>query len=165
MTVHAIEVMLTRPVGAVELSAAQHESGMPLAPSGDLKRLVVLVSAKSEPAAIRKIWKRLTDALPIDVLCGLFPGPDGMYRMSIPMSPGAQRRLRHQAVAEGNTPERFLQDGVAQALARDRSTRRAWLECQLNTLFREFTPEEVTGAAAQRIGGSVRTETSTDQDI
>ncbi|NEC86411.1 hypothetical protein [Streptomyces sp. SID12501] len=163
MTVHAIEIMLTRAVGAVELNAAQHESGLPLAASGDLKRLVVLVSAKSEPAAVRKVWKRLADALPIDVLCSLFPGPDGMYRMSIPMSVDALRRLRHQAVTEGKTPEGCLRDAVAQALARDRSTRRARLECQLNTLFREFTPEEVTGAAAQRIRGSDRTETFTVQ--
>jgi hypothetical protein len=95
----------------------------------DLKRLVVLVSAKSEPAAIRKIWKRLTNALPIDVLCSLFPSPDGTYRMSLLMSVDALRRLRHQAVTEGKTSEGCLRDAVALALARDRSTHRARLKC------------------------------------
>ncbi|MGW0826707.1 hypothetical protein [Streptomyces sp. NPDC002845] len=40
---------------------------------------------------------------------------------------------------------------IAQALARDRSTRRARLACALSGLFREFTPEEITVEAAQRI--------------
>ncbi|MEU9154254.1 hypothetical protein AB0D59_27785 [Streptomyces sp. NPDC048417] len=34
---------------------------------------------------------------------------------------------------------------------RDRSTRRAQVECSLNELLRTFDPEEIAGAAARRI--------------
>lgn len=77
-------IVLTRAIGAVELKAAQQESSLPMASSSDGRRLAVLVSAKSEGKAMRRIWKRLDDALPVDVLCSLFPAPDGSYLMSIP---------------------------------------------------------------------------------
>ncbi|MFJ8550900.1 hypothetical protein [Streptomyces sp. NPDC093676] len=153
MTLHAIEINLTRAVAAVELKAAQQDSSLPMAAAEDRKRLVVLVSAKNERQGMRKIWKRLEDALPIDVLCSLFPGSDGKYLMSIPMSEEIEERILRCAAAERKAPEEFLQQAVAEALARDRSTRRAQLECSLNALLRTYSPEEITGAAAQRIGG------------
>jgi hypothetical protein len=152
VTVHAIEITLTRTIEATELKAAQQEGGLLMAAAGDRKRLVVLVTAKNERRAVRKIWKRLEDALPIDVLCSLFPGPDGKYLMSIPMSEEVQGRIQRLAVAEQKTPEEYLQRAIAQALARDRSTRRARLDCSLNELLHTYSPEEVTGAAARRIG-------------
>ncbi|MFJ5305200.1 hypothetical protein [Streptomyces sp. NPDC088350] len=151
MTLHAIEITLTRAVGTVELKAAQQGSRLLLAASEDRTRLVVLVSAKNEPRAMRKIWQRLEDALPIDVLCSVFPGPDGQYLMSIPMTEQTWERIRAQAAATGQTPEEHLREAIAQALARDRSARRARLDCSLNTLLRTFTPDEVTAAAARRI--------------
>jgi hypothetical protein len=93
----------------------------------------------------------LEDALPIDVLCSLFPGPDGKYRMSIPMSEQVQERIQRLASAEQKTPEEYVEQAIAQALARDRSTRRAQLECSLNDLLRTYSPDEITGAAARRI--------------
>jgi hypothetical protein len=151
VTLHAIEITLTRSVDTLELRAAQQESCLPLAAADDRRRLVVLVSAKNEGRAMRKIWKRLEDALPIDVLCSLFPGPDGKYLMSIPISDETHERIRAGASAEGKTPEEYLREAIAQALARERSTRRARLECSLNGLLRTYSPEEITGAAAQRI--------------
>jgi len=151
VTVHAIEITLTRTIDAAELKAAQQESDLPMAAAGDRKRLVVLVTAKNERRAVRKIWKRLEDALPIDVLCSLFPGRDGKYLISIPMSEEVQERIQRLAAAEQKTPEEYLQQVIAQALARDRSTRRAQLECSLNELLRTYSSEEVTGAVARRI--------------
>ncbi|CCK28835.1 hypothetical protein BN159_4456 [Streptomyces davaonensis JCM 4913] len=151
MTLHAVEITLTRSVDAVELRAAQEDSSLPMAAAGDRRRLVILVSAKNERQAMRKIWKRLEDALPIDVLCSLFPGADGKYLMSIPMSDATHERIRERAVAEGKTPEEYLQEAIAQALARDRSARQAQLACALNELLRTYSPEEITGAAARRI--------------
>lgn len=154
MSMHAIEIVLTRAVGAVELRAAQQRSSLAMAASDDGTRLVVLVSAKSVPRAVRKIWKRLGDALPVDVLCGLFPGSDGSYLMSIPMEPETADHLQHLAAEAGQTAEKYLRGAIAGALARDRSTRRARLSCALSRLFDDFTPEEVTRAAARRIGGA-----------
>ncbi|MGC5568277.1 hypothetical protein ACPYPG_36300 [Streptomyces sp. FR-108] len=153
MTVYAIEIILTRTIDAAELKAAQQERDLPMAAAGDQKRLVVLVAAKNERRAVRKIWKRLEDALPIDVLCTLFPGPDGKYLMSIPMSEEVQEQIQRLAAADQKTPEEYLQQAIERAPARDRSTRRAQLECSLSRLFRTYSPEEVTGAAARRIGG------------
>jgi hypothetical protein len=153
VTVRAIEIILTRSIAAVELRAAQQEGALLMAAADDRKRLVVLVSAKSEDSAIRKIWKRLEDVLPIDVLCSLFPGSDGRYLMSVPMSEEADERIRSCAAAERKTPEEYLQEAITQALARDRSTRRAQLECSLNELLQTYSPGEVTGAAARRIKG------------
>ncbi|MET8950509.1 hypothetical protein ACWEO4_04720 [Streptomyces sp. NPDC004393] len=45
-----------------------------------------------------------------------------------------------------------MQGAIAQALARDRSARRAQLERSLDELLRMHGPEEVAGAAARRIG-------------
>ncbi|MEU0677922.1 hypothetical protein ABZ330_34585 [Streptomyces sp. NPDC006172] len=154
MSIHAIEIILTRAVGAVELKAAQQRSGLAMGAFDDGSRLVVLVSAKTESRAVRKIWKRLGDALPVDVLCGFFPGPDGTYLMSIPMEPETAERLRGLAAEAGQTPEKYLRGAIAGALARDRSARRARLACALSRLFDDFTPEEVTRAAARRIGGA-----------
>ncbi|MEV7345094.1 hypothetical protein [Streptomyces sp. NPDC093544] len=148
---HAIEITLTRSIEAVELAAARQESVLPMAAADDRRRLVVLVTAKNERRAIRRIWKRLEDVLPIDVLCSVFPGPDGKYLMSIPMSDEVQERIRGCAAAERKTPEQYLQQAIAQALARDRSTRREQLECSLNELLRTYSPEEISGAAARRI--------------
>ncbi|WP_330303392.1 MULTISPECIES: hypothetical protein [unclassified Streptomyces] len=72
--------------------------------------------------------------------------------MSIPISEEVHERIRSCAAAEGKTPEEYLQEAIAQAPARDRSTRRAQLECALNELLRTASPEEITGAAAGRIG-------------
>ncbi|MFC5214172.1 hypothetical protein [Streptomyces coerulescens] len=49
------------------------------------------------------------------------------------------------------TPEEYLQEAIAQALARDRSARRAQLECSLNGLLLSYSLQEIVGAAAQRI--------------
>ncbi|MEU9333226.1 hypothetical protein AB0D49_08675 [Streptomyces sp. NPDC048290] len=151
MPLHAIEIVLSRAVDALELRAAQQQSRLPLAASDDGERLVVLVSAKDERRAVRKIWKRLGYALPVDVLCAVFPDHDGKYLMSIPMEPDTEQRLRGLAADAGQVPEEYLQTAIAQALARDRSARRTRLACALRELFREFTPEEVTAEAAQRI--------------
>lgn len=91
MTVHAIEITLTRTIEAAELKAAQQESALPMAAVGDRKRLVVLVTAKNERRAVKRIWKRLEDALHIDVLCSLFPGPDGKESSVPRRSPGRLR--------------------------------------------------------------------------
>ncbi|MDH6522203.1 hypothetical protein [Streptomyces sp. SAI-090] len=151
MTVHAIEITLTRAVGAIELTAAGAAGGLLLAPSADARRLPVLVTAKTVPRAVRKVWKRLGDALPIDVVCTLFPGPDGRYLMSIPVSDEAWEHIDDRAAAAGQSVEDHLHDAVVQALARDRSTHQAKLECSLNQLLRDFTSEEIAGAAARRI--------------
>ncbi|WP_225100321.1 hypothetical protein [Streptomyces sp. CoH27] len=151
MPIHAIEIILTRAVGAVELRAAQAAGGLRLAAAADGRRLAVLVSAKTVHRAVRKIWKRLDEALPIDVLCTLYPGADGRYLMSIPLSGDAWERLHSRAAAVGQDAEDLLRDAVLQALARDRCSRQAQLACRLNQLLGDFTHEEITSAAARRI--------------
>ncbi|MFI7410774.1 hypothetical protein ACIBU0_19140 [Streptomyces sp. NPDC049627] len=135
MSLHAIEIILTRTVRGVELKAARRISGMPMASSRDGKSIAVLVSARDEELAIRKVWKRLQDSLPIDVLCTLFPGPDGMLRMSIPFAPGVKRRIRAWAKASGKSTDEFLSQAIKDALARDRATEAASQACALNYML------------------------------
>ncbi|MFC8360079.1 hypothetical protein ACFUIY_09375 [Streptomyces griseorubiginosus] len=91
MPLRAIEIILTRTVHGVELKAARRIGGMPMASSHDGKSIAVLVSARDEELAVRKVWRRLQDSLPFDVLCAaLFPGPDGLLQMSIPFAPGVK---------------------------------------------------------------------------
>lgn len=155
MTMYAVEITLTRAVGTVELRAARQEGRLLLAASGDRKRLAVLVSAQNEPRAMKKIWRRLQHALPIDVLFSMFPGPDGRYLMSIPMADEVWERVHDQAAVAGKKPEDFLSEAITQALARERSDHLAQLTRSLAGLLRAFTPEEVTAAAARRIGPPV----------
>ncbi|MFF4804695.1 hypothetical protein ACFY1U_41025 [Streptomyces sp. NPDC001351] len=135
MSLHAIEIILTRTVSGVELKAARRISRMPMASSHDGKSIAVLVSAPDEKLAIRKVWRRLQESLPIDVLCTLFPGPDGLLQMSIPFAPGVKRRLHAWAKASGKSTEEFLSQAIKDALARDRSTETARQECALNFLL------------------------------
>ncbi|MFI6022359.1 hypothetical protein ACIBCP_32560 [Streptomyces sp. NPDC051287] len=135
MPLHAIEIILTRTVRGVELKAAQQVSGMRMAPSHDGKSIAVLVSARNEELAIKKVWRRLEDSLPVDVLCTVFPGPDGMLRMSIPFKPGVRRRIRSWAKAAGKSPEDFLSGAIREALARGRPTSGIGQECALNFLL------------------------------
>ncbi|WP_329316973.1 hypothetical protein [Streptomyces sp. NBC_01262] len=151
MALHAIEIILTRTVCSLELRAAERKSDMSLAPSGDSKNIAVLVSAKNENRAVQKIWKRLEDSLPIDVVCSLFPGPDGKRLMSIQMSCETAERLRIQAETAQQSPETYLGQAILEALARDRSQRKRRLDCRLNSLMRDFSAEEIAGAAARRI--------------
>jgi hypothetical protein len=135
MPIHVIEIILTRTVHGVELKAARRLSGMPMASSHDGKRIAVLVSARDEEHAIRKVWSRLRGSLPIDVLCTLFPGPDGRLRMSIPFAPDVKRRIRAWAKASGKSSEDFLSEAIKEALARNRSTEAASQDCVLNFLL------------------------------
>ena len=155
MPLHAIEIILTRTVSGVELQSAKRAGGMPMASSSDGKRIVVLVSAKSVNQAIKKVWRRLEEALPIDVLCTLLPGPDGMLRMSIPFTPEDRRRIRMLARAAGKSAEDFLSDAVSEALARDRSSNSARRECVLNLLFHHCTSGEVLLDSNDRLPISV----------
>ncbi|MEU2283044.1 hypothetical protein ABZ614_14115 [Streptomyces sp. NPDC013178] len=135
MPLHAIEVILTRTVRGVELRAARQLSGMAMASSPDGKSIAVLVSARDQELAVKKVWRRLQDSLPIDVLCTLFPGPDGMLRMSIPFAPGVKRRIRSWAKASGKSTEEFLSQAIKDALARDRSTEAVRQGCALNFML------------------------------
>jgi hypothetical protein len=139
MPLHVIEIILTRTVRGVELTAARRIGGMPMAPSDDGKRIAVLVSARDEELAIKKVWRQLQDSLPIDVLCTLFPGPDGLLRMSIPFAPRVKRRIRAWARASGKSTEEFLSQAIKDALARDRSAEAARQECTLNFLLHTCT--------------------------
>ncbi|MFD3923227.1 hypothetical protein [Streptomyces sp. NPDC058595] len=144
MSLYAIEIILTRTVSGVELKAARRVAEMPLAPSLDSQRIMTLVTAASEAQAIKKVWRRLQDALPIDVLCTVFPGPDGRLRMSVPFPPKAAKRIRAQAAAAGKPVEEFLGDAVRQALARDRSTEATRRACLLNSLLSHHAPLDTT---------------------
>ncbi|WP_405820661.1 hypothetical protein OG705_13975 [Streptomyces sp. NBC_00838] len=135
MPLYAIEIILTRTVSGVELKAARRAAEMPLAPSHDSQRIMTLVTAASETQAIKRVWRRLRDALPIDVLCTVLPGPDGRLRMSVPFPPSAAKRIHAQAAAAGQPVEEFLGDAVRQALARDRSSEAARRACLLNSLL------------------------------
>ncbi|MDF3140401.1 MULTISPECIES: hypothetical protein [unclassified Streptomyces] len=154
MPLHAIEIILTRTVRGVELKSAQRLSGMPMASSQDGKNIAVLVSARNEEQAIKKVWRRLEDALPIDVLCTLFPGPDGMLRMSIPFIPGVKRRIHSWARAAGKNTEEFLSDAIREALARDRSSSAAAQECALGFLLHSCAWLESPLDASNRIAVS-----------
>ncbi|MFE7425230.1 hypothetical protein [Streptomyces sp. NPDC057545] len=85
---HTVEITLTQTVSRVELKAARQISGMPMASPPDGKSIAVLVSVQDDKITIRKALRRLQDALPVDVLCTFFPGPDGMLKMSILFTPG-----------------------------------------------------------------------------
>ncbi|MER7877165.1 hypothetical protein ABTY63_26975 [Streptomyces solisilvae] len=139
MPLHAIEIILTRTVHGIDLKASRQISGMPMASTHDGKRIAILVSARDEELAIRKVWRRLQDSLPIDVRCTLAPRPDGMPQMSIPFAPGMKRRIRMWAKASGKGTEEFLSQAIKDALARDRSTATASQECALNFLLHSCT--------------------------
>ncbi|WP_371579575.1 hypothetical protein [Streptomyces sp. NBC_01314] len=154
MPLHAIEIILTRTVSGVELKTARQVSGMPMASSHDGKSIAVLVSAQDEEHAIKKVWRRLEDSLPIDVLCTLFPGPDGMLRMSIPFAPAVRKRMRSCARAAGKSTEEFLSGAIRDALARDRATEAGRQDCALNFLLHKCAWGDTSLSVTDRIAVS-----------
>lgn len=52
---HAIEITLTRTVEVVELKAAQQESSQPVTAADNRRGIVILLSARDERRAMRKI--------------------------------------------------------------------------------------------------------------
>lgn len=159
MDLHTIEIVLTHTARTFELRAARQRSRLPLVDSSNSEHLAVLVSAKDERRAVLRIWKRLREALPVEVLCTVLAGSDGAYRMSIPIHQGTEQRLQILAAVTARTPEQYLQMAIAHALARDHSTPQAQLTGTLSWIFRESAPEEVTAGTAQRIT-SIHTPTA-----
>jgi hypothetical protein len=148
---YAIEIHLTRPARRVELRAAVRSSRMKLAPTEGLDRIAVLVTAEDERGAIRNVWDRLENVIPIDVLTSVFPNSDGKYTLSFPLPTDALRHISARAAAAGCTPEKLIQDAIAEALARDRTSRRSHLDSRLNELLRDFAPADVVDAIALKL--------------
>lgn len=92
------------------------------------------------------------------MLCTLFPGPDGLLRMSIPFAPEVKRRIRAWAKTSGKSTEEFSSQAIKDALARDRPTETARQECALNffasyLLLAEFTSERHGGHPCFKTAG------------
>lgn len=105
MPLHAIDITLTRAVDEVKPKATRQFSGTPIASPQDGKNIAVLVSARNEKRAIKKVWRRLGG--PLDVLCGLFPGRKSMLKMSVPFTPGVKRRIHAWTKGTGTSGRSF----------------------------------------------------------
>ncbi|MFJ2609963.1 hypothetical protein ACIO13_34105 [Streptomyces sp. NPDC087425] len=151
MPLYAIEILLTRPARRMELRAAVRSSRMKLAPSEELDRIAVLVTAEDEGDAMSKVWGRIENALPVDALVSIFPDADGKYTLSFPLPTTALHRITQQAAAAGCTPEQLIHDALVEALARDRTSPKAQLDSQLNKLLRDFPPADIAGAIVRRL--------------
>ncbi|MFD6334045.1 hypothetical protein ACFWGI_31300 [Streptomyces niveus] len=143
MPVYEIEIFLVRLTGLVQLRTAAERTGPIPRVIPDLDRFAVLATADDRGRAIRRTWRRLSQALPVVALWNAFPDSEGNYTLSFPLTADAAHRISFHAVRGGCTPETVLRDAIAEALARDRSSRRAQLDSRINALLRDFPRDEI----------------------
>ncbi|WP_332880952.1 hypothetical protein [Streptomyces sp. NBC_00564] len=116
---HALEITLTRPLTPVELHDAART--WPLAANHDATRLIALMSAKTPGRAARRLRRRLTDQLPIDVITTHYPDASGQVLLNIAFPPATRTALKTAADRAGQSPERFVQLTLRRALAQHAS--------------------------------------------
>ncbi|MCX5558390.1 hypothetical protein [Streptomyces sp. NBC_00038] len=151
MSLHAIEITLVRPAVKKELKAARRESRLPLAASADQVRLLTVICAANRQAALRGVWAALENLLPIDALWTAYADKDGMHLLSVQVSEEVQARVQDAAAVAGQDPDEYVKQSLLDAVARDQADTDARLDAVLDRLVAEFTPEQITAAAARRI--------------
>ncbi|MCX4233793.1 hypothetical protein [Streptomyces ortus] len=150
MSLHAIEITLVRPTVKKELKAARRESRLPLVVSADQVRLLTMICAPNRQAALRGVWAALENLLPIDALWTAY-ADNGMHLLSVQVSEEVCSRAQDAAAVAGQDPDEYMKRALLDAIARDQADTDARLNAALDHLVAEFTPEQITAAAARRI--------------
>lgn len=161
MSVHAIEITLLRPVTKKKLRSARSASRLPLVASADRLRLLTVVCAESRQGALREVWAALENLLPIDVLCTVYADKDGFHLLSVQVSEELHAKVRGAASRTGQSPDDYVTQVVLNAVARDKAQQEARLDAILARLAADFTPEQITAAAARRIALRTKDSAST----
>jgi hypothetical protein len=111
---HAVEITLTRPATYAELAHAART--LPLAANHDATRLMAVIHAKSPGRALRRVHRRLREALPVDAITTHYPDSSSHVLLNIALSPAADAALRRAAACTGQKPRLFVQLALHQAL-------------------------------------------------
>lgn len=151
MSLHAIEITLVRPAVKKELKAARRESRLPLVVSADQVRLLTMIYAANRQAALRGVWAALENLLPIDALWTAYADKNGMHLLSVQVSEEVRSRVQDAAAVAGQDPDEYMKRSLLDAIARDQADTDARLNAALDHLVAEFTPEQITAAAARRV--------------
>ncbi|MER6032088.1 hypothetical protein [Streptomyces sp. NPDC001851] len=112
---HALEITLTRALSQAEIDTARRR--MPVADNHDATRLMALVKADAPEQAARRLRRRLSDQLPIDVITTHYSDARHKVILNVALPPAAQAILTTAARSESITPERFMEHAVRLALA------------------------------------------------
>jgi hypothetical protein len=146
---HALEILLTRPLGPAELRAAARV--LPLAANHDITRLMVLVHTKTPQRAARRLRHRLGARLPIDVITTHYPDADHKVILNVAFPPAAHAALEAAACRVHQGPERFVELALHRALAQHADQEADRLDRAVRELLAHTTPAHLLAAVGHAL--------------
>ncbi|MEU9382491.1 hypothetical protein AB0D38_16555 [Streptomyces sp. NPDC048279] len=149
MTDHALEITLTRSLTPEALCHASRV--MPLAASHDATRLMALVRAKTPRRAAHRLRHQLDDLLPIDVITTHYPDADRKILLNTALPPATLTALRTEADRASQSPERFLEHALHQALAEHAEQEIARLSHTVRLMLAGSTPAHLLSAVGHAL--------------
>ncbi|WP_314225804.1 hypothetical protein [Streptomyces zaehneri] len=152
---HALEVLLTRPLGPAELRDAARV--LPLAANHDTTRLMALVRAKTPGRAAHRLRQHLATRLPVDVITTHYPDAGGQVLLNLAFPPAVHATIRRAAQETGQSPELFVKLALHRALAQYASDEADRLDRAVQQLLAGTTAAHLlaaVGHALTRIPGA-----------
>jgi hypothetical protein len=146
---HAVEITLTRPATPGELAYATRT--MPLAANHDATQFMTVAHAKTPGRAIHRVRRRLSEALPIDVITTHYPDSRGHILLNITLPPDADTAVRRAADRAGQTPHIYLQLALHRALAQQSKREANLLDGAVQQLLATTTAAQLLAAVARAL--------------
>jgi hypothetical protein len=146
---HALEILLTRPLGPAELRDAARV--LPLAANHDTTRLMTLVRAKTPHQAARRLRHELGARLPIDVITTHYPDGDHKVLLNVALPAVAHAVLKAAARRAHQSPERFVELALHRALAQHADQETDRLDRAVGELLVHTTPAHLLSAVGHAL--------------
>ena len=146
---HALEILLTRPLGPAELRDAA--CVLPLAANHDATRLMALVHAKTPHQAARRLCHRLGARLPIDVITTHYPDADHKVLLNAAFPTATHAALTAEARRTHQSSERFVELALHRALALHADQETDRLDRVVRELLDHATPAHLLAAVGHAL--------------
>ncbi|MGW3289427.1 hypothetical protein ACWDR3_32790 [Streptomyces sp. NPDC001002] len=146
---HALEIVLTCPLSPAALHRAAR--ALPLAANHDATRLMALVHAKTPHQAVRRLRHRLGARLPIDVITTHYPDAYHQVLLNVAFPPAARAVLTAEARRAHQSPERFVELALHQALARHAEQESDRLDRAVHELLARTAPAHLLVAVGHAL--------------
>lgn len=146
---HALEIVLTRPLGPAELRDAARV--LPLSVNHDATRLMALVHAKAPRQAARRLRHRLGALLPIDVITTHYPDADHKVLLNVAFPGAAHAALKVAARRAHQSPECFVELALHRALAQHADQETDRLDRAMGELLAHTTPAHLLSAVGHAL--------------
>ena len=146
---HALEILLTRPLGPAELRDAARV--LPLAANHDATRLMTLGHAKTPHQAARRLRHWLGARLPIEVITTHYPDADHKVLFNVDFPAATHAVLKAEACRAHQSPERFVELALHRALAQHADQEADRLDRMVRELLAHTAPAYLLSAVGHAL--------------